>query len=80
MGEGDNRGKKEKGCQGTCVNDPWTKPKGGRTEGGRRGWVGGAEESGGGKMKATVFKQHLKNDKKFVFGGERWHKTPLLPF
>ena len=48
--------------------------------GGGGGWVGGAEESGGGKMKATVFKQHLKNDKKFVFGGERWHKTPLLPF
>ena len=37
---GDNRGKKGKGCQGTCIKDPWTKSKGGRIEGGRWGWVG----------------------------------------
>ena len=35
-----NGGKKGKGCQGTCINDSWTKPKGGRTEGGRGGRVG----------------------------------------
>ena len=32
---GDNRGKKEKHHQGTCIKDPWTKPKRGRMEGGR---------------------------------------------
>ena len=25
---------------GTCIKDTWTKPKGGRIEGGRWGWVG----------------------------------------
>ena len=26
-------------CQGTCIKDTWTKPKGGRIEvGGRDGW------------------------------------------
>ena len=29
-----------KGCQGTCVKDTWTKPKGSGTEGGRLGFVG----------------------------------------
>ena len=29
-----------KGHQGTCRKDTWTKPKGGRIEGGRWGWVG----------------------------------------
>ena len=37
---GDNRGKKGKGCQGTCIKDPWTKSKGGRIEDGRWAWVG----------------------------------------
>ena len=45
-----------KGCQGTCVKDPGTKPKGGRIEGGR--W--GAGESGGRKMETTVFEQQFK--------------------
>ena len=36
--EGNNMGKKGKGHQGTCIKDPWTKPKRGRIEGGR--WVG----------------------------------------
>ena len=26
--EGNNMGKKGKGHQGTCIKDPWTKPKG----------------------------------------------------
>ena len=34
------------------MKDPWTKPKVGRIEDGRWGWVG---ESGGGKMETTVF-------------------------
>ena len=41
--EGDNGGNKEKGCQRTCIMDPWTKPKQGRTEGGRWGWAGRGE-------------------------------------
>ena len=39
-GKGDNGGKKGKGHQGTCIKDPWTKPKGSRTEGGIWWWVG----------------------------------------
>ena len=34
------RGKKGKGHQETCIKYPWTKPKGGRIEGGRCRWVG----------------------------------------
>ena len=56
-------GKKGKGHQGTCIKDPWTKPKWGRIEGGR--WevevggveVGGVGETGGRKTETTVFKQ-----------------------
>ena len=33
-------GKKGKGHQGTCIKDPWTKPKWGTIEGRRWGWVG----------------------------------------
>ena len=36
---GDNGRKKGKCHQGPCVKDPQTKPKGGRIEGGKRGWV-----------------------------------------
>ena len=32
---GDNGGKKEKDCQGTCIKDMWTKPKEGRIKNGR---------------------------------------------
>ena len=35
-----NGGKRGKNCQGTCIKNPWTKPKGVRIEGGRWGWVG----------------------------------------
>ena len=34
-GEGNNGGKKGKGCQGTCRKNPWTKPKVGTIEGDR---------------------------------------------
>ena len=37
MGKGDPRGKKGKGHPGTCIKDPWTKPKAGRIEGGSGG-------------------------------------------
>ena len=37
---GDNGKKRGKGCQGTCVKEPWTKPKGGRIDDGRWGWLG----------------------------------------
>ena len=43
-GEGDNGGKRGKGRQGTCIKDPWMRPKMERSEGGRLGWG-----SGGGK-------------------------------
>ena len=36
--EEDNGGKKGKGHQGTCIKDSWTKPKWGRSEGGRWEW------------------------------------------
>ena len=51
----DNKGKKGKGHQETCIKDPWTKPKRGRIEGGRWEWVGW--ESGDGKMETTVLEQ-----------------------
>ena len=34
---GSDRGKMGKGHGGTCVKDPWTKPKGGRSDGDRWG-------------------------------------------
>ena len=37
----------EKGLQGTCIKDPWTKPKGRRIKGGRWGWVGRGRVLGG---------------------------------
>ena len=40
---GDTGGEGEKGCQGTCIKDTWTKPRG-RVEVGERGgfgWGGG---------------------------------------
>ena len=49
MGKGKGRS-----CQGTCIKDPWTKPKRKRIEGGR--W-GGAGESGSGKMETAVLEQ-----------------------
>ena len=55
MGERDIGGKKGKGHQGTCIKDPWTKPRGGSLEGGRSGWVGQGKVVMG-KWKTTVFK------------------------
>ena len=51
-GEGDNRGQKGKGCQGTWIKDPWTNQSG---EGLR---VGGGVS--GGKWKQL----YLNNNKK----------------
>ena len=49
----------KKGCQGTCIKDTWTKPKG-------LGWrweagMGGAWGSGGGEMETM----YLNNNKKY---------------
>ena len=44
---GDNEGKRGKGCQGTCVKDPWTESKGGRMEMGSGVGCGGEEVVGG---------------------------------
>ena len=35
------------GFTGTSIKDTWTKPKGGRIEGGRWGWLGWREVVGG---------------------------------
>ena len=54
-GEGDNRGNKGKGHQGTYIEETRTKTKGvGLRVGGREGWGMG---SGGEKMKTTVLEQ-----------------------
>ena len=42
-GGGNNEWRKGKGHQGTCIKDTWTKPKEGRMEGRRSGWVGQGE-------------------------------------
>ena len=57
--EGNNRGKKGKGNQGTSKKGPWTKSKGGKIEGGEEG-VDGAGECDGGKWRQL----HLNNSKK----------------
>ena len=45
-GEGDNRGQKGKGCQGTWIKDPWTNQSGVRLRlGGGSQW-GGEERWG----------------------------------
>ena len=57
----DNREKKGKRHQGTCIKDPWTKPKRDRFEG-ERG-VSEAGGSGSGKMEKTVLEQQQKKRK-----------------
>ena len=42
-------GGRGEGCQGTCIKDPWTKPKGVRLRlGGGGGWDGGERWWGNG--------------------------------
>ena len=57
MGNRNNEGKKGKGCQGTCIKDTWTKPMGGRIEGGRWEWVG-HEKVVVGKWRELYFNNH----------------------
>ena len=58
---GDNRGKKGKSRQGTCIKDIWTKSKGVRIEGRRWGLGVGGE----GKMVVGKYRQlYLNNNKK----------------
>ena len=59
---GDNGGEGEKGCQGTCIKDTWTKPKGVRIEGGRWGWLG--QEVVRGKWRQLYLNNNKKNVKK----------------
>ena len=40
---GEDEGERGKDCQGTCIEDTWTKPKGDRIEGWRWGWPGWGE-------------------------------------
>ena len=65
-GEEDNRGKKVKGHQGTCMRNPWAKSKDGRIEGGRWGWMGWGRV---GWQKVVVGKRrwlYVNNDKKWL--------------
>lgn len=57
MGEGDNRVKKGKGCQGMPIKDPGTKPRASRIKGGR--WVG----VGQGKVVGKWRELYLNNNK-----------------
>ena len=43
MGGDKGVGGVRRGCQGTCIKETWTKPKFGRIEGGRWGWLGSGE-------------------------------------
>ena len=59
--EGYNKGKNGKGHQGMGIKDPWTKPKGGRIDGGRwDGWGGG---EGWGKWRQLHKKNNNKRNK-----------------
>ena len=65
-------GGKGKDRQGTCIRDTWTKPKGGRIEGGRWGWVG-QQGVVGGKWRQL----YLNNNKKSMLSisiGETVHR------
>ena len=56
---GDNGGKRE-GFSGTCIKDPWTKPRGvGSRVGGRDSW---GEGSSGGKWR-QLYLNNKKNTK-----------------
>ena len=57
---GNNGWKRGKGCQGTCIKDTWTKPKGDRIESGTWRWLGWVW-TGGGKMETTVLEKKKKN-------------------
>ena len=57
-----NEGKKGKACQRICIKDPWTKPKKGRIEGGRWGWVGLGKVVAG-KWRQLYLDNNLKNTK-----------------
>ena len=49
----------EKGDQGTCRKDTWTKPKDTWIEGGRQGWVGWGGVEGGGKWRQLYLKKNF---------------------
>ena len=55
-------GGKRGGMSGTCMKDTGTKPKGGRIQGRRWGWLGW-EGVVGGEMETTILEQQLKKKK-----------------
>ena len=57
---GDNGGIKEAGFSGTSIKDTWTKPKRGRIEGERWGWLGMAGVEG------KWGQLYLNNNKKII--------------
>ena len=66
--EGDNRGKKGKDHQGTCIKDPWTKTMGERIECRRWGWVGQGRVMGenGDNFNCTIKNNNFKSYKATV--------------
>ena len=56
-------GKKGKSHEGTCMKDPWTKPKRGRIEGGRRWWAGRGKLVVG-KWRQLYLNKNKKNGRK----------------
>ena len=63
-------GKKGEDLSGTRIKDAWTKPNGGRMEGGRWGWLG-LGGSGRGKWRQLYLKNNKKKQKhetKDMFG------------
>ena len=52
-------GGKGEGFSGTCIKQPWTKPKGGRIKGGKWGWLGW-----GGMVAGKQRPLNLNNNKK----------------
>ena len=72
--EGGNGGKKGKGHQGTCIKDPWTKPKRGWIEGGRWRWMGWGKVVGGNGNNCTwtTIKKKKKENTK---GSSGWKQV-----
>ena len=66
---GDNGGKNGKGCQGTCIKDTRTKPKGDRIEDGRWGMAGWEVVVGGKRRQLYLNNNKKKRERKKYTGG-----------
>ena len=60
---------KREGFSGTCIKDTWTKPNGGRTKGGKWGWLWWGEGVVGRRVFRNYYKGHM--DKTKGEGGRR---------